>query len=137
MSEDASNPQAAAKRVLKELSSFLRNLTEEELGQILDGGAEIAVVPRSPTRPAAKNELPDNVNVDKIRTELLSMSTREEAATYLLKLGLTRTMLQALNAAFDLPVRKSDRVEDLRSNLVEATVGFRLRSSAIREGEAR
>jgi len=50
----------------------------------------------------------------------------------LLELAPLRAELKALATDMDLPVPKSDTVGRLRDRIVEATIGFRLRSQAIR-----
>ncbi|MEH0980902.1 hypothetical protein [Micromonospora sp. CPCC 205556] len=123
----------AALQILKVVTSFLRNLSGEEIERLVNGSSTLAIVPRAGARPGSERVTFDQADIDKVRADLMTMGSREEGLAYLEQLKLTRNALHALTAAFDLPVRKTDKVEDLRNNLIEATIGFRLRSHAIRE----
>jgi hypothetical protein len=62
------------------------------------------------------------------------MSSREQGAQHLLSAAPTKTALQEVARYLDLPVRKSETIAELRERIVEATIGYRLRSRAIRGG---
>jgi len=47
---------------------------------------------------------------------------------------LTRRNLEALARSFEVPVRKEDNLERLRDRIIDATIGARLNSQAIRGG---
>lgn len=63
---------------------------------------------------------------------LLGKTSREEGIAHLDDLGLSRAGLEKLARALDLPVGRSDRVDRLKERIVEATIGYRLRSGAIK-----
>ena len=60
------------------------------------------------------------------------MDNRDEGQAFLDGLRLSKLELQELAGSLDMPVSKSDTVGKLKDLVIEATIGFRLRSNAIR-----
>ena len=63
---------------------------------------------------------------------LLAVRSRDEAMDLLIGSGHTRPDLVAVARALEAPSQKGDTVQRLRERIVEAAVGYRLRSQAIR-----
>ncbi|MDG4767728.1 hypothetical protein O7632_27070 [Solwaraspora sp. WMMD406] len=121
-----------AAKLLAEVVELVRSLSVDDVERLLKGEAKLAVVSRS-VKPSSNRNFASSIDIDGIRSTLVAMDSRDDGLLYLRQLKLSRNALQALSEAMDLPVRKSDKIEDLMGNLIEATIGFRLRSNAIRE----
>jgi len=72
------------------------------------------------------------LEVENILEELKKASTREAALEVLERLSFTRKELEALVRPLTVHVTKDDSVQRIKEKLVEAVVGSRLNSLAIR-----
>jgi hypothetical protein len=70
--------------------------------------------------------------IEDLLEQLTKVSTREAAFEILDKLGLTRKELEALARPRNIHVTKDDNVHRIKEKLVEAIIGSRLNSIAIR-----
>jgi hypothetical protein len=70
--------------------------------------------------------------VETLLEQLLKASTREGASEILEKLNFTRKELEALARPRSVHVTKDDNVQRIKEKLIEAIVGSRLNSLAIR-----
>lgn len=121
--------------VLRRVSNFLRTLTDDQVDDLITGKVRLTLTgnPASKAHDSKRSRVkPD---VARIRQELMSMQTREEGTAFLDSLALTRYSLQEIAVAMDLPVPRTDTVERLKDRIVEATIGYRLRSNAIRSAD--
>ncbi len=130
-----SSDNAAA--VLARIATFIRSLSPSQIDGLVRGEMRLALVDKDELIRSRSHRfqasLPDP---ELIRQTLSQLTTREEGLAYLSSLELTKPSLERLAAAFDLPVRKTDTVEKLKDRIVEATIGYRLRSEAIRGEES-
>jgi hypothetical protein len=120
--------------ILKQVSSLLRRLTSEDVENLLSGRARLVCEPvsrRASSKRIALAEVPD---LEQVQSTLSSMDSREKGYSYLVDLGLGREQLRLLASSLDLPVPRSDTVDKVRDRIVEATIGYRLSSEAIRGG---
>jgi len=65
-------------------------------------------------------------------TSLKAVGTRDAAYKLIEDSALTRSKLTQLARSLDLPMRGNDNVARIQEKIVEATIGFRLTSRAIR-----
>lgn len=122
----ASESQIAIAIVQKVLT-FVRSLSEDEVLQLVSGRAKLVLMPREGTRKQAVE-----VDANELRAALAAQDSRQAGLEVLAGLAPNRAALEASARALDLPVSKAEGVEQLRDRIVEATIGFRLRSQAIR-----
>ncbi|WP_329218842.1 hypothetical protein OG352_20815 [Streptomyces sp. NBC_01485] len=118
--------------VLKQISNLLRRLTSEEIDALVTGQARLVCesLPRKGyTKRSSPSDLPNPVEV---RAALSAMDSREKGYAYLEELGLNREKLRTLASALDLPTFRSDTVDKTKDRIIEATIGYRIRSEAIR-----
>ncbi|MFG2877676.1 hypothetical protein ACGFYU_22215 [Streptomyces sp. NPDC048337] len=117
--------------VLQRVGEFLKSLTPHELADLAGGKARLTLTTRQsrPGKPGGRDVLPDP---DGVRLVLAGMNSREEGLAHLDELGLSRAALEKLARTLDVPVARSDRVDRLKERIVEATIGYRLRSGAIK-----
>ncbi|MGA5817223.1 hypothetical protein ACPC54_05095 [Kitasatospora sp. NPDC094028] len=118
--------------MLEQVGAFLQSLSPEQVEDLLAGRARIALVKRPAPRETKPPSGAPGVDLDRLRAELSAATSREAGEEHLESRKLTRTDLQALARALDIPVRKGDNMSAIKEGIVEATIGYRLRSGAIR-----
>ncbi|SRR6266851_6616361 len=120
--------------VLRRVSNFLRTLSDDQIEDLIAGRVNLTLAPE-PGRRRQRSKV-DTPDVSMIQAELQSRMSREEGMEYLESLSLTRPSLQAIAAAMDLPTPRGDSVARLKERILEATIGYRLRSEAIRSRDS-
>ncbi len=117
--------------LLRELTRQVQSMDEAQLAQVMAGSAklEVRVVPskRSATKPSRLGEN----DLRELGELLKSSRTREEGNVLLDQKISLREDMAKLAKFLDLPVQKSDSVEQIRARIIESTIGFRIRSAAI------
>ena len=78
-----------------------------------------------------------DVEMEALRRELEGLESREAGTALLEQRCPTREHLKWLTRSCDLPVRKDESRERMIENIVEATIGYRLRSKAIQGADAK
>ncbi len=122
--------------VMRGLIETMRTWTDEDLAAFLAGDRDVTVrVPRPAPRRRKLGGATRPAEVERVRGALGTMETREEGVAYLERMALNRDDLRALVSALDLPEQRADNMEQLRNRIVEALIGYRLRSRAIRGTE--
>lgn len=85
--------------ILRRVSNFLRNLTEAQIDDLIEGHVRITLTD-NPRRPqSAKTRSNSEEDVERIINELTSKSTRAEGLALLDSLGLTRASLRDIALA--------------------------------------
>lgn len=125
--------------VLRRITQAVSTLTDEQLDNLLRTGVNIVVADPA-VEPARKvrsrsNELRSE-EVEEIRQMLEALPTREDGTKLLEARCQSKEQLQQLLRALELPVRKDDNRAKLLVSIVEATIGFRLRSQAVQGVES-
>lgn len=118
--------------VLRKIADFLRTLTDDQIDDVITGKVKLTLTSSRDKRVSVKPRSIDESDIIHIREELVSKHTREEGIALLDNLELTRESLKDIAVAMDLPTPKTDTVSRLKDRIVEATIGYRLRSNAIR-----
>lgn len=116
--------------LLRRIADVLDRLSPDEVDALLEGRSRLEVsrsLHSKPKRPKAKP-----IDPSVVISRLQETQTREQAMTLLEAEGITKVMLEAIARALDLPVLRSDTVDRLRQKIVEAAVGYRINSEAIR-----
>jgi hypothetical protein len=128
--------------VLQRISEFLADLPESQLLDLADGKARLAYVPvgsdqpapsarstRSRGTPSRQEFVPSQTTVDTLH-RFESLGNRDEAAAELRPMG--KPALLDIAKALSVPRASSLSKDHLTREIVEATVGRRLDSIAIR-----
>lgn len=120
----------AIRRILRAIS----DMPDDDMAKLLDSGydLDIRLVRR---RGGEKGAAVEDIELDAVVTRLSASSDRDDALGYLLANFETKRQLEILARHLDIPLQREDRVEHLRTKIVEATAGSRLRSEAI-QGDA-
>lgn len=116
---------------LRRLAQALERMSEDEISRLGDSNfdIEIKVIRRRAKEEVAPEAL---VNLEEIVAKLIKLPSRAAAAQFLGATFETKKNLEQVARYLDVPVLKQDKVEILREKVIEATVGARLRSEAIK-----
>jgi hypothetical protein len=122
--------ESAGRSLARALAALLRQLTDDDIMALASGKAKLSVVHTETREQVAGQNV--TKNLDDVTRRLSQASTRAEALSLLDELLPRREQLRQLARQLDLPLPKSDNMERLKDRIVEGTVGYRLRSDAIR-----
>lgn len=129
----ADDPSGRA--LARALATFLRTVTDDDVRALERGEARI-VVERKATRQPRGAARRRDIDWDGLREKLVQAASREEGLALLEEFAPLRDQLKELARRLDLPTPKSDNVERLRDRIVDTTIGYRLRSNAIRSSDS-
>lgn len=117
-------------KIFNILAKELQKFSNEELADISSGKAKIKIdiVNDSST---SKKSIGCDIDYQKIKSDLNSFRNREEGFEYLNLQCKTKKELTTLAKIIDIPVQKTDKIDQLKEKIIESTIGFRLRSAAI------
>ena len=125
-------------RVLDAISSSLRRLSDKDFEGIFNGTSDmrIEVVPRKAgathISPIQTQRRLDYVQLTV--QKLMSLESREDAESFIRKQNPNKEDLKSLCREVGVPFSTKDTNDSLISNLIEHTIGYKLRSDAIRKG---
>lgn len=123
--------------LLRQIAEGVQRLSNEDIDAVIGGRAQLSVSVERPATSSprrAKGTAQSKVEPSVIREALACMASREQGAQYLLTAAPTKTALERVARCLDLPVQRGETVDRLREKILEATIGYRLRSQAIRGG---
>ena len=130
MSEKMSNNQEAILFVLKRVTSLVSKLSDDDLKDLLDGKISIGLLGKENNKKRDK-EIVDEKSIQEYVSQLRTSDEREKGTDLLNKKNITKSFLKRLAKQIDIPVSHRDNVEILKEKIIEATIGYRLRSKAI------
>ncbi len=115
--------------LLSDLARQVERLSDEDLQNIAEGLSklEIRIVKSKPAK-ASSSALSDE-EIKELISSIEESSSREEALKIIEP--KTKKILEEIAKKLDVAILKSDKTESIRSKIIEATVGARLRSKAI------
>ena len=120
--------------MLKAFVRRIEELDEADFDRVIAGDWKIEVGGGGPEPKRSGGDVCSSEEIERLRDELGGVSSRERARELIDGTLRSKADLAAFAKALDVPAPKGASVERLRESLVEATVGFRLRSVAIRKG---
>lgn len=126
-------------KLLHRLAQILERSSAAELEALLEGRASLVVSNRSGVgrRGSLDGELKkrrprSGKDLAKLGVQIRQLESRDAGLRLLLRAQLTKNELEELARLMDLPVLREDDSERLRQKIVEACIGARLNSQAIR-----
>ncbi|SCG68166.1 Rho termination factor N-terminal domain-containing protein [Micromonospora coxensis] len=127
---------AVTAALLIRLAELVADLPAAEVAALAEGRARLAVVPvtappAGARPPAPRRPVAPVVDPDRAVAALAALSTRQDGTAYLA--GWSGRDLRALAARLGLRGVAGIRKAELVERIVEATVGFRVNSTAIRQ----
>lgn len=114
--------------LLMQLANRVAEMSDAELSDFLSSAG-------TPDR-ISKEKRPSKPDYTSLVAELRGAHELGQGAALLRRAAPTKTDLVNLARHLDLPVSKRDTVEQLSDRIVDTTIGYRLRSAAIRGNKA-
>lgn len=120
--------------LLKEMAKAVRDMSDDDLTALRNGELRIQLASAEKAVSHKKEPLRDfrpDIVVDSLR----QADTFDAGLAILERECSTKEHLIRLAREIDVPAEKRDTVERLRERIVDATIGFRLRSQAIQSSK--
>lgn len=115
---------------LRRCAEALTALNDDDLTKLSDENYSIEIK-FSRRRNKSPTETDDKNDIQQLSEKLISIDSRDQAFAFLNSNFKTKKRLETIARQFDIPILKSDKLENLTDKIVEATVGARKRSQAI------
>lgn len=136
MTPNGLNQPSAKQQVvslLRDLASQIQKMDDSEVESVLAGESRLEIRPpqKKSKRQRTRNRYLDEES-EKLQDALQNTDTREHARELIDSFLHTKEELTRFARVLDIPVHKSISSEQIKDRLVEGTVGYRLRSAAIR-----
>lgn len=129
-SEPSTKQQVVA--LFRNFARQIQAMDESTLNRVLEGGFRIDADLPSKPKQARKKPACSDEQLSALK-EVLSKIDNHEAARQAIGDSLrSRAQLVSFARALDIPAPKNATSDELKDRLVDATVGFRVRSAAIR-----
>lgn len=121
---------------LRAVTKVISNMSQEDLEALASGRATLVLVRAEKSRSQAELAISSHelgsLDYARLRDDLRAVESTEAGFTILREAQLTRSDLERLSRSLDLPVTKNDSVGRLEEKVIEALIGSRLNSRAIR-----
>lgn len=125
------DPAFLAASALRRVAAALERMSIDEVSRLSDPNCEIEIkVIRRRVKEEPSPEALENIN--ELVAKLTAFPSRADASQFMEATFETRKTLDQIARHLDVPVLKQDKLEVLREKIIEATVGARLRSEAIK-----
>ena len=136
MTPNGLNQPSAKQQVvslLRDLASQIQKMDDSEVESVLAGESRLEIRPsqKKSKRQRTRNRYLDEES-EKLQDALQNTDTREHARELIDSFLHTKEELTRFARVLDIPVPRSISSEQIKDRLVEGTVGYRLRSAAIR-----
>ena len=131
MKSDPSTKQQVV-ALFRNFAKQIQAMDEVTLSRVLEGGFRIDTdLPRKPKQTRKQSACSDE-QLSELKAALSEIDSHEEARLVIGNSLRSRAQLVSFARALDIPAPKNATSEEIKDRLVEATVGFRVRSAAIR-----
>lgn len=137
------NPKQDAIALMKLFEGILERLQDNEYEALLHGEGTLifhslkkmddSVVSKEIKRNKPKSQ---NCDINRLASKILDIQSREEAYQ-VLSSNLKKAALIEIASTLDVHIKKNENKEAIIHKIIEAVVGARLRSKAIKETELR
>lgn len=121
--------------VLRAITKFVSSLNEEEIQAIANGSASLAIS-NTASKIRGERPIPNEIGREgylrTLENRLRSADSINDGFAILREANLIRANLEKLVRDLDIPVSKQDSIERLEEKIVEAFIGSRLNSKAVR-----
>jgi hypothetical protein len=121
---------AETARVLRALAALVEKSSSEEIAALLKGQASLSRIQKAHTHRADPDAPPPDLLA--LAERLKSLNTREEGESLLASMSLARRDLEGLGKLLKVSILKTDNMNRLIDKIIEASIGSRLNSLAIR-----
>jgi hypothetical protein len=121
-------------KLIREFLKYLESLSPDAISSLVQGDRKISFSLSGDSPPKTKPTVLDDASLSKLQQQLRDSKSREDAHSLIA--GLTKASLTVLAKRLDTPTQKADTIDRLREKIVEATIGFKMRSEAIQTTNA-
>ena len=129
-------PQEHIANLLSRMAQAVKRLRESEIEAFLSGDFRIEIVVGGKGRkPSAHKPTIGESDCRQIADELTRAADRNAGMAILSRRCPSKSDLILLARLLDLPVQKRENVDRITEKVIEATIGFRLRSRAVQGTE--
>lgn len=122
------NNKKIINNLLLSVNKLVNGLTDDELERLESGKIELLL---KVSESKKSSIVLDEKSIKKINEQLDSAKSRGEGLEIIESTLKNKSELEMFARYIDVAVMKSDKVNEIKSNIVDATVGARLRSGAI------
>lgn len=129
-----STSKAPALSVLRLMTKLMSTMTAEELEALASGNARLTIIHKSGIKSPISSDINTSpaVDLEQLKSQLSVAETTDAGFSILNEAKLTRIELGKVARSLDLPVLKQDSVRRLEEKIIEALIGSRLNSRAVR-----
>ncbi|HAV7799628.1 TPA: hypothetical protein JK828_000941 [Salmonella enterica] len=118
--------------VFRELQDAILELGNNDIEKIISGDYQFTLkLTKKKSSTGIKNQLNNDKGFDYLLELLSQCGSREDGIEILTKELNNKSEYERFARHVDVVVMKSDKIEKIRDNIIESTVGARLRSNAI------
>ncbi|GAA0518245.1 hypothetical protein GCM10009414_29860 [Tatumella terrea] len=123
----------AIKVLLSELTDSISFLSDSDVEKIISGDYQMAIkIQKKKNTTSLNNDfVKNNIDFEKVLNDFNLIEDRQAGAEYLNDKLKTKANFEKFAKSIDVAVMKSDKLEKIRENIIESTIGARLRSEAI------
>ena len=120
--------------LLRDFAKQIQAMDDSQIERILSGdlGIEVRVLDKDTTKVSKGRVRCSDQEIDQLRQALQETNSREKAEALIEQYLYSKADMIRFARFLDVPASQKSTSEDLKNRLVEATVGYRLRSAAIR-----
>lgn len=115
-------------KLLQLIQKELNNLKDNEIDLLLKGDAKLELIVKSKSK---RKSIKSNLDFKKLEAELREFNSREQGMRLLDESFKSKEDLEKFARILDLPVLKGDKIDLIKKKIVEATIGYKLRSDSI------
>jgi len=129
------SPKNSSIALLRAVNKFLSSLDQNEVDDIIGGRTEIALKASAPDqlfKPDMADQFETRVELQRIIDELSASASMQTAVEALRSARLSKADLEFIARRVDVPIARHDSISRLEEKILEALVGARLNSKAIR-----
>lgn len=133
--QDNESTRQAFVAMLRACADYLSALPSGDVDALLNGELDLRLsVVRKKGKPKRQEKVAslDAAQLPEIVSRLRSMANRTDGERLLRDIAPSKSALEMLARHLDVAARREDRIDDLMHRIIEATIGFRLSSAAVR-----
>lgn len=117
--------------LLKELTRAVQAMDDEAFTSLLAKRFRITLSIPAKKKGRSSSDSSHRRDLEEVEEALRKATTRDEGERLLIEAGLSKLALTEFARRLDAPYQKGDSIRQLRARIIEATIGFRLRSAAV------
>ncbi len=119
--------------ILRDIARQINAFDESDFAEVIAGNAKLQLSIQDSRRTSqSKREKLTEEESQEVVEALKKLSSREEGLELLGEHAGSKEELNKIARVLDIPIKKGEQVDLLRSRIIESTIGYRLNSAAIK-----